>query len=200
MVARAEREGWYLSEHFKLHVHPSSMSATHFGNLIPFPPQVTIERIYADLLRYLFDRTKRYFEEKEFEFEGAKQIWNRLESGNAIDFVLCHPTGWGISEQMMLRNAVVDAKLAPSMQIAEEHVQFLGEAEASVHFVMSHADLQSRLQVSVSKSNIHDSSLRHYRALDSCYSLESISLFVTQAAQPLIPRSTPYRPSHLLLC
>jgi hypothetical protein len=50
----------------------------------------------------------------------------------------------------MLRRAVVKAGLVDSVPVATEKVQFVGEAEASVHFVMFHADLQSRLQVSKS--------------------------------------------------
>ena len=67
---------------------------------------------------------------------------------NCIDFVIAHPSGWNLEEQSMLRRAVVKAGLVPSLEVAAERVQFVGEAEASVHYVMYHADLQSRLQVS----------------------------------------------------
>jgi hypothetical protein len=147
IVARAEREQWYLAEQFKLHVHPASMAALHVSNLIPLPPRVSVEQIYVDLLDYLFRQTRFYFEEKEFELEGGGQIWRKMASQNSIDFVIAHPSGWNLEQQSMLRRATVKAGLVLSLQMAVERVQFVGEAEASVHYVMFHADLQSRLQV-----------------------------------------------------
>lgn len=147
VVARAEREQWYLAEQFKLHVHPPSMASSQFIHLIPLPPNVTIEQIYADILAYLYHRTQLFFQEKEFELQGGGQIWHKLASQNSIDFILAHPSGWGLEQQSMLRRAAVKAGLVPSQHIAAERVQFIGEAEASVHYVMVHADLESRLQV-----------------------------------------------------
>src|SRR5262245_40925874 len=77
-MARAEREGWYLAEQFKLHVHPPGMSARDSVELIPLPPGVMVEQIYTDLLGYLFSNTQKFFEEKEFELEGGGRIWQRL--------------------------------------------------------------------------------------------------------------------------
>ena len=148
IIARAEREQWHLAEQFKLHVHPASMATHHIVNLIPLPPGVSIEKIYADILDYLFRHTQIFFEEKEFELGGGGQIWRKLALQNSIDFVLAHPSGWSLQEQSMLRRAAVKAGLVQSIQIAAERVQFVSEAEASVHYVMFHADLQSRLQVS----------------------------------------------------
>jgi len=147
VVAKAEREQWYLAEQFKLHVHPSSMASTHFIHLIPLPPNVTVEQIYADILGYLYHHTQLFFQEKEFELHGGGQIWHKLASVNSIDFILAHPSGWGLEQQSLLRRAAVKAGLVSSNQMAAERIQFIGEAEASVHYVMVHADLESRLQV-----------------------------------------------------
>jgi hypothetical protein len=147
IAARAEREEWYLAEQFKLHVHPPSMATPQGITLIPLPPRVSVERIYTDILDYLFHHTQKFFEEKEFELEGGGQIWRKLALQNSIDFVIAHPSGWGLEEQSMLRRAAVKAALVPSLQMAADRIQFVGEAEASVHYVMYHADLQSRLQV-----------------------------------------------------
>ena len=148
ILARAEREGWQLAEQFKLHVHPPSMASHHVTNIIPLPPLVTVDQIYADILGYILRHTQVYFEDKEFELEGGTQIWRKLQNQNRIHFVICHPSGWGLHEQDMLRQATVRAGLVPSLAAASQMVQFVSEAEASVHFVMFHADLQSRLQVS----------------------------------------------------
>ena len=148
IVARAEQEQWYLAEQFKLHVHPPTMPTLHPVDLPPLPPGVSVEQIYVDILDYVFHHTQVFFEEKEFELEGGGQIWHKLNEQNAIDFVICHPGGWGLEEQSMLRRATVKAGLVSSLPVAMEQVQFVGEAEASVHYVMFHANLQSRLQAS----------------------------------------------------
>jgi hypothetical protein len=150
IAARAEREQWYLAEHFKLHVHPTTMAARRDVHLIPLPPHVSVEKIYSDILSYLFRHTETYFREKEFELHGGGQIWYQLVQRNSIHFVICHPSGWTLQEQSMLRRATVKAGLVQSLQMAAQQVQFVSEAEASVHFVMFHADLRSRLQVSTS--------------------------------------------------
>jgi hypothetical protein len=148
-LARAEREHWCLAEQFKLHVHPPTMSASHMIELIPLPPRVSVEQIYSDILEYVYRQTQKFFEDREFVQAGGGQIWQRLSQQNAIDFVLCHPGGWGLQEQSLLRRAMVKAGLVSSVQMATERVKFVGEAEASVHYVMFHADLQSRLRVSL---------------------------------------------------
>ena len=123
------------------------MASFHITNIIPLPPRVSVEQIYADILGYILQHTQIYFEEKEFEMEGGTQIWRKLQSQNRIHYVICHPSGWGVQEQGMLRQATVRAGLVhPSL--AADRIQFVSEAEASVHFVMFHADLQRRLQVS----------------------------------------------------
>jgi hypothetical protein len=124
------------------------MASFHDTNIIPLPPLVTVEQIYADLLGYILRHTQVYFEDKEFEMEGGMQIWRKLQNQNRIHYVICHPNGWGTQEQTLLRQAAVRAGLVPIPALASEIIQFVTEAEASVHFVMLHADLQSRLQVS----------------------------------------------------
>jgi hypothetical protein len=128
------------------------MTSFHVTNIIPLPPLVTIEQIYADLLGYIMQHTRKYFEDKEFEMEGGMQIWRKLQNQNNIHYVICHPSGWGLPEQTMLRQATMRAGLVNSLADAAELVQFVSEAEASVHFVMFHADLQSRLSVSASSN------------------------------------------------
>jgi hypothetical protein len=102
------------------------------------------------------------FAEPKKRIDGGGQIWQRLSQQNAIDFVLCHPGGWGLQEQSLLHRAMVKAGLVASAQMATERVKFVGEAEASVHYVMFHADLQSRLRVSLlhrSASELYSHSL-----------------------------------------
>ena len=112
--------------------------------LDPIPPNVTIHQIYADFMNYLFTQTREYFILRILD---GQKTWTALE--NNIEFVIAHPNGWDIHEQGILRNAAVDAKLVPSLYVAQEKIHFVSEAEASVHFVMIHADLENRLSVRV---------------------------------------------------
>jgi hypothetical protein len=155
IIARAEQEAWFLVEHFKLHVHPPSMASTHVSNLIPLPHGLSVEQVYADLLGYLFRHTRTFFKETVFDVSGGGQIWSKLAAENRIHFVITHPGGWGLLEQTMLRRATIKAGLVQCSQMAADRVQFVTEAEASVHFVMLHAELESQLKARINALSLH---------------------------------------------
>ncbi|KDQ12464.1 hypothetical protein BOTBODRAFT_34432 [Botryobasidium botryosum FD-172 SS1] len=142
VLDQAEDGGWKLAKHFKLHLHPDSMKSSHQITLDPLPPQVPVEKIYADFIGYLFRQTKRFFQERILDGENT---WKLLE--RKIDFIIAHPNGWDITEQTILRQAVIDAGILPSLSAALERVYFVSEAEASVHFVLHHTDLEARLEI-----------------------------------------------------
>ncbi|KDQ12467.1 hypothetical protein BOTBODRAFT_176407 [Botryobasidium botryosum FD-172 SS1] len=143
VLDQAEDNGWHLAKHFKLHLHPPAMRTQQRINVDPLPPRVTVDQIYADFLGYLFSQTKRFFKERILD---GSNTWETLAS--TIEFVIAHPNGWDIGEQGILRHAAVAANLVPSIYAAQERVHFVSEAEASVHFVLVHADLDKRLKVS----------------------------------------------------
>ncbi|KAG8686232.1 hypothetical protein FRC11_009311 [Ceratobasidium sp. 423] len=62
-----------------------------------------------------------------------------------MEVVVAHPNGWGVREQGFLRLAAVDAGLVDAAN-ASRNVQFVTEAEASVHFCIHHTNLGSHLQ------------------------------------------------------
>jgi hypothetical protein len=142
---QAEDEGWQLAEHFKLHLHPITLRAEHDIIVQPLPQGVPIEQIYADFLDYLFRSTKKFFETNEVN--GLK-LWEKLAMEDKIEFVVTQPNGWGGYEQAFLRKAVVLGNLLPASQ-STGRLHFVSEAEASVHFVMSHSDAERRLRVSI---------------------------------------------------
>jgi hypothetical protein len=141
MRNRAEDKSWTLVEHFKLHLHPVTMRATHNIVVDPLPAGVKLEKVYADFLGYLYRHTAQFFQDRELD---GMNLWKRLSGG--IEFVLAHPNGWGSFEQDFLRKAAVAGGLVPANQ-AIQRVHCVTEAEASVHYVMFHADIESRLNV-----------------------------------------------------
>lgn len=139
---QAEDEQWHLAEYFKLHLHPSTMRATQQIVVEPLPAGVTLQQVYADFFGYLFKHTQTFFEDHEI---GGPEIWANLR--DKIEIVIAHPNGWGPQEQGFLRQAATQAGLVTSPALAHRQILFVSEAEASVHFVMLHADLEARLKV-----------------------------------------------------
>ena len=144
-VAEAEEKGYQLAKHFKLHLHPENMKARNALSFDPLPKGVTIDKIYADFFRYLYEHTQTFF--KERELQGTK-IWRDVLRKKKIEFVVTHPNGWTLKEQAFLRKAVVEGGLIAESSAAQ-YVHMLAEAEASVHFVVFHAggSVESRLKV-----------------------------------------------------
>ncbi|KAF8722456.1 ATP binding, partial [Rhizoctonia solani] len=62
--------------------------------------------------------------------------------------VLAHPNGWGIREQGFLRRAATNAGFVTRAN-AHSNIQFVSEAEASVHFCMFHSDLHEHMNMGV---------------------------------------------------
>ncbi|QRV77740.1 hypothetical protein RhiJN_05755 [Ceratobasidium sp. AG-Ba] len=136
----AEDNNWRLAKHFKLHLHPSDMRARHDLELDPLPEGVSLRKIYADFLGYLFKHTRSYF---ELHIVDGALIWENYHT--KMEIVIAHPNGWGIREQSFLRAAAVEAGLA-SQATSRNRIKFVTEAEASVHYCLYHTNLDNRLQ------------------------------------------------------
>jgi hypothetical protein len=145
IMNQAEDDGWDLVEHFKLHLHPVTMRTEYNINVPTLPTSggLTLERIYADFFGYLFRHTRTFFQDRELDGEN---LWGKLQG--SIQFVIAHPNGWGAYEQDFLRRAAVAGGLVPQSE-ARARVAVVSEAEASVHYVMLHADTESRLRPDV---------------------------------------------------
>jgi hypothetical protein len=109
-----------------------SQSNTSNLEIPPLPADVTIEKVYADMMRYLMEHTQRFFERTHAN--GAHD-WAR--SRDTIVIVLTIPNDWGIREQATLRMAAIMASLVTE-ENAGQLLHFVTEAEASVHYVLSH--------------------------------------------------------------
>ncbi|KAJ2928089.1 hypothetical protein H1R20_g9020, partial [Candolleomyces eurysporus] len=129
---RAEEEGWYKAEWFKLHLRPPTMSSTStpIEAYVPaLPPGKTAVTVVADFLGYLFKCAETYIQEKE---PNGESLWSSLQ--NQIDFILTHPNGWEGAQQSMMRDAAVMSGLIPDTDEGHSQLSFVTEGEASLHF------------------------------------------------------------------
>jgi hypothetical protein len=122
------------------------MTAQNPISLDPLPPSVTIEKIYVDFFTYVCQHTQKFFQEREGQ---GRSIWQRLKGENRIEFVIAHPNGWMLSEQVFLRKVVFkSASGFVSKEPTSLTIYLVAEAEASVHFMILHGGLEQSLQVS----------------------------------------------------
>lgn len=162
MKARVVKEKLSVAKWFKLHLHPTNITigapATLVGRdgasnpttIVPdfevpkLPPRVTIEQVYSSFLSYLVKNAREWYIANT-ECDGAK-IWDKL-IGSA-QLVMAIPDGWDESEQNILKESLVKAKLLK--KVDEDRVDFLREAEAAVHFALAKSPADcSWLKVSI---------------------------------------------------
>lgn len=87
-------------------------------------------------MRYLFDSTKTYL--KDFEWNGESR-WDSVSEN--VELVLTHPNGWGDPQRTQLRDAAVRAGIVP-----DSRVHFVTEGEAALNF-FAHAQTDRNLKV-----------------------------------------------------
>jgi len=83
-------------------------------------------------MKYLMDYTQDFFKRT---IPKGEEIWARVR--DSIIIVLATPNAWDIREQATLRKAAVMASLVTE-ENAGQLLQFVTEAEASVHYVLAH--------------------------------------------------------------
>jgi len=105
------------------------------------PKGKSIQDIFADFLRYLFDSAKASI--KEWEPMG-EQLWESLEPN--IDLILSHPNGWEGREQEFLRKSVVKASILTEEE-ALSRVSFVTEGEATFNFCVTNTKSGELLEV-----------------------------------------------------
>ncbi|EUC60684.1 heat shock 70 kDa protein 12A [Rhizoctonia solani AG-3 Rhs1AP] len=135
----AEDRGWFLAKHFKLHLQPKDLQKDNI-KLDPLPPGVSLNRIYSDFLGYLLKHTKAFVEKR---MAHGKEVWEKYKP--TMEVVIAHPNGWSTSEQAFLREAAIDSGFV-DLNKASKQVQFVTEAEASIHYCVHHSSLSNKLQ------------------------------------------------------
>jgi len=105
------------------------------------PKGKSLQDIFADFIRYLFDSAKTFIQECE---PLGKILWESLERN--IDFILSHPNGWEGREQEFLRKSVVQASVVPEEE-ALSRVSFVTEGEATFNFCVTNTKSGEFLEV-----------------------------------------------------
>ncbi|KAL8292762.1 hypothetical protein RQP46_001374 [Phenoliferia psychrophenolica] len=147
-------EGYNECKWFKLHLHPLGMRAPSYMRqaaagrpgpkwspnapaplqgptsfeVPPLPPNVSVEQAYADFIKYLFNNTKAWFETNAPD---GDVIWKKLQ--NTLKLAIAHPNSWGLYEQYVLKHAIMRSGVLRGASV-KNHVVFVTESEASVHF------------------------------------------------------------------
>ncbi|KZV99292.1 hypothetical protein EXIGLDRAFT_725904, partial [Exidia glandulosa HHB12029] len=88
--------------------------------------------VYADFLSFIFKHAVEFFTTSAHDGE---RIWSRLCDNVVI--ILATPNGWDSYQQGFLRDAIVVAGVLPQ-GFEPERLQFVTEAEASVHYALEH--------------------------------------------------------------
>lgn len=120
----------HLARWFKLHLHPQAMRTTPNFEVPPLPPKVTLKQVYADFLAFIFAHAREFF---ATSMHDGERILERLDG--SLVLVLATPNGWDTTQHGFLRDAVYRAGILPR-DAPDERLQFVSEAEASVHFAL----------------------------------------------------------------
>lgn len=97
------------------------------------PTHVSIEKVYADFMKYLMVNTQKCFEES---IPNSIAVWRRLRE--AIVVVLTTPNGWELSQLGSLRNVAIAADLVDAGN-THQFLDFVTEGEASVHYALAYS-------------------------------------------------------------
>lgn len=131
-----------LARWFKLHLHPQNMKTadTNALEIPPLPEGVSLKQVYSHFLRYLYSHSTEFFRENSHD---GPSIWDRLQ--DSVEIVLAIPNGWDTVQQGFLKDAVILAGILPE-DYQPRRLQFVSEAEASVHFALQHTESGRWLQ------------------------------------------------------
>jgi hypothetical protein len=127
----------------KVSDQPPAYGSTGYGpsgfEIPELPKGVTLERVYADLLKYVYNATETYFVNGT---PNGFNIWNRLR--DSIVIVLCTPNGWDVAQHTFLREVAIKAGLVGESD-ADGRLEFITEGEASVHYALAYTEAISWL-------------------------------------------------------
>jgi len=114
------------------------------------PKGKSLQDIFADFIRYLFDSAKAFFQESE---PLGKELWESLKHN--IDLILTHPNGWEGREQEFLRKSVVQASIFTEEE-ALSRASFVTEGEATLNFLVTNTRSGESLEVAFFPTRLRD--------------------------------------------
>ncbi|KAG8687231.1 hypothetical protein FRC11_007557, partial [Ceratobasidium sp. 423] len=124
----ARDNDWHLVRNFKLLLHPPAMVNCKGFKFEVLPNGLTIETVYADMIRYMLEHTRQRIDDRP-------DIGTWAELSQNMTLVIAHPNGWGTEQQARIRAAVVMSGFF-GQDGSAQRVRFVAEAEASVHYIL----------------------------------------------------------------
>lgn len=156
---------------------PSYGSNSHRAATIEIPPLptgISLKKVYADFLGYMFERTHEFF---IGTMPAGSRVWERLQA--EIVVVLATPNGWDSAQQSFLRAAAIQAGFVNESN-ADSRLDFVTEGEASVHYALAHSQSKTWLRPGVmfavtdAGGSTVDSTLYECKALQPKLVLEEV--------------------------
>ena len=127
---------------------PRELPATTKKHMaMDLPKGKSLQDIFADFIRYLFDSAKAFFQACE---PMGNDLWESVEHN--IDLILSHPNGWGGCEQEFLRKSVVQASIFTEEE-SLSRILFITEMEATFNFCAINSGSGELLEVLFSLFN-----------------------------------------------
>ncbi|KAJ6515205.1 hypothetical protein C8R47DRAFT_507281 [Mycena vitilis] len=137
-IMEAEENGWVKVEWWKLLLRPAHLPIIRDLVLPPLPKHVTVDKIFADHLRYIKEQIKAHVTSA---YGSGGDIWDVLSSTMYV--VLTTPNGWEGSQQSRMRQAAIDAGLVDTA--GGRRVRFVTEAEAAVLYATDSGSVEDWL-------------------------------------------------------
>ena len=139
-----------ITARFKLYLRPQHTETPTDDFLPRLPLNKTVEQVFGDFLRYLFECTRQYIQETH---AGGAELWKNMEDD--VEFVLTHPNSWEGTQQAQMRTAVVYAGLIPDSRAGHARIHFMTEGEATLYFCVRNNHLVDIVKVSSACSFFH---------------------------------------------
>ena len=133
ILARASESSYSpIGSRWKLHLRPKHLASSINKNddLPPLPPGKRAVDVLTDFIKYLFECTKTYIQERHMAF-----TWSIHK--DSIEYIFTHPNGWEGVQQQLYRQAIEAAGLVPATSQGRARVQLLTEGEASLHYCVA---------------------------------------------------------------
>ncbi|KAJ7153014.1 hypothetical protein C8R46DRAFT_479992 [Mycena filopes] len=124
-IIEAEESGWVKVEWWKLLLRPAHLPIIKDLVLPPLPPNITVDQIFSDHLRYIKDQVKAYITST---YGSGGDIWDILSPTMYV--ILTTPNGFEGAQQNRMRKAAIKAGLVD--EEGGRRVKFVTEAEAAV--------------------------------------------------------------------
>jgi len=105
------------------------------------PKGKSLQDVFADFIRYLFDSAKAFFQESE---PTGEELWISLK--RTINLVLSHPNLWEDPQREFLRKSVSQALMFTEEE-ARSRVSFVTEGEATANFCVTNTKFDESLRV-----------------------------------------------------